>query len=145
MIDAKSTTVNIKAIAKDLKARLGQNPVEDEWEVWARIPVEDVGQVLEMAPELCKLAPQLRAELGDVQEKLRYGAELRSVEVMTELLVAVNAPLQPASTGAQDGAEALKGRLAGLEGLATMCKEALWERADAPCHVSQYASSRAAK
>ena len=76
-----------------------------------------------MAPDLCKVAPQPGAELSDVQEKPRYGAELRSVEAMTELLIAVNALLYPAAIGAQDGAEALKGLPAGLEELAALCKE----------------------
>ena len=42
---------------------------------------------------------------------------------MTELLIAVNTLLGPAALGAQGGAEALKGRLAGLEKLAALCKE----------------------
>ena len=47
---------------------------------------------------------------------------------MTELLIAVNTLLGPAALGAQDGAEALKGRLAGLEKLAALCKETEWAR-----------------
>ena len=49
VIDGESITVNIKAIVKDLKARLGRNLEEDEWEVWARIPVGDVDKVLGFA------------------------------------------------------------------------------------------------
>ena len=59
VIDGESITVSIKAITKDPKAHLGRNLVEDEWGVWARIPVGDDGQVLEVASELCRQAPQL--------------------------------------------------------------------------------------
>ena len=123
MIDGKSITVNIKAIANELKARLDREPGEEEWKIWARVPMGDVGSVPGMAADLCKMAPQLGAELSDVKEKLRYGFELQSVEVMTELLIAVNTFLDLAALGAQNGAEAPKRRLAGLEELAALCKE----------------------
>ena len=100
MIDGKSITVNTKAIAKELKARLDREPGEEEWKIWARFPMGDVGSVPGMAADLCKMAPQLGAKLSDVKEKLRYGFELQSVEVMTELLIAVNALLDPAAPGA---------------------------------------------
>ena len=60
-------------------------------------PVEGVCGVLGMASELSKQAPQIGADLGAVQEKMRYGACRQSAEVMRKLLVAMDTLLYPAA------------------------------------------------
>ena len=123
VINGKRFTVNIKETGKELSVRLGRKLGEDEWKVWARCPVEEIDSVIEMAADLCKVAPQLGTDLSGVKEMLRYGSDVQSVEVTSGLLTAMNELLDPAALGAQGGAKEIKNRVAGLKELAALCKE----------------------